>query len=202
MQVLEHAFGRTGVAECAFDQLGAQGGLVGVLQDDGVACHQGRDDAVHGRQQRVVPRRDGQGNADGFTADEAGEARLVGHADGRQRRVGDRDHMARTRFKASDFARRVAQGASHLDRDGPRDLVLGRDETVDRRRHDAPPFAHAQRLPGGVRGLGLGQCLGDLRFAGIGAAHDLAPVDGTDGDEFLGHGGPMQAVGRNQMISK
>ncbi|MNQ88595.1 hypothetical protein D3C85_1038650 [compost metagenome] len=166
-----------------------------MLEDDGIARHERGHDAVHSGQQGVVPRRDGQGYANRFPANETREARLRGHGHRRERLARDCDHVTRSRLEAGHFSRRVSQGPTHLDRDGARDLVLGRHETVDGFRYDAPPFDDAQAVPGCLGALRAGQRLRDLRFAGVSAANDLAAVDGTDGGKFLGHGGLSKRIG-------
>jgi hypothetical protein len=87
----------------------------------------------------------------------------------------------------------TSQWPSHLDRDRTRRFGFGRNKARDGLRQDASALFDAQRMPRRLRGLRVSQRLRDLRFAGVGAPHDFAPVDGTDGDEFLRHGGPMHA---------
>ncbi|MNT30832.1 hypothetical protein D3C72_1666440 [compost metagenome] len=203
MQILEHARRRAGLAKRTLDVFRAQGRLVRMLEDDRVARHQCRHDAVHGRQQGIVPRRDRQGDADGLAADEARVARLRRRLDGGQGLAGDLDHVARAGLEARHLGRGVSQGPAHLDRDRVRDFILGRDKAVDGFRHDAPPHLRAQGVPGPLRGLRAGQRLGDLRFAGIGATYDFTPVDRADGDEFIGHGRARKCgLNGGQMISK
>jgi hypothetical protein len=63
VQRLEGTLRQARLAQALLEPLGAQRGLRRVLEDDDVARHERRHDAVHGDEVRVVPRRDGENHA-------------------------------------------------------------------------------------------------------------------------------------------
>ena len=96
------------------ESFGAQGRLVGVLQQHHIPRHQGRNYRVDGREQRVVPGGQHQYDAVGATDDSTIKARDGFRHDVGKRRLRDGEHVTRTLLEASDLARSPPRRAPHL----------------------------------------------------------------------------------------
>ena len=106
------------------EALADQQGLRGVLEDHRVAGQQRRDDRVDRGEVRIVPGRDHHHDAERLARDEAGEAGLVGELlERRERRLGDRDHVARALLDAALLAAEADRPA-HLPGELGHDLVV------------------------------------------------------------------------------
>jgi hypothetical protein len=180
-EVLEQALGQAGGIECLLKPLGAERRLGGVLQDDGIAGHQRRHDAIDRGQVRVVPGCDDEDNAQRFAADEAHEAGLVRRLDVGQRLACDLDHVARALFEAAHLAGALGNRPAHLARDLLRVLVLVREEDVDRLAQDLRALGNGRRLPLALRFRRCFQGGDDLRRGGVGPLDIDAVVDRCDG---------------------
>ena len=122
--------GRPASREAFGEALGAQRRLRGVLQHHRIARHDRRHDAVHRDEIRVIPRGDGEHDAERLAAHEAREVRLRAGVDVRERLRRDVDHVARALERAAHFVRRVADRAAHLPRELERDGIAPRFERV------------------------------------------------------------------------
>src|ERR1700723_2811998 len=131
VQVLEYAGGNVGGGEGLVKALGAQRGLVRVLEYHGVAGDERGQHGVDGGQVGIIPRRHDGDDAERYAFDPAVEAGLVGGLDGGERCRCQAEHIACALFEAADFAGRVAQGAAHLPGDFGGDVVRLGDEGVD-----------------------------------------------------------------------
>ena len=115
--------GSPAAASAFGETLGAQWRLRRVLQDDRIAGHQRRHDAVHRDQVRVVPGRDREHDAERLATHEADEAGLRPRIDVGERVRGDTDHVSRALQRAAHLVRGIPQRAAHLPSQFLRDLV-------------------------------------------------------------------------------
>ncbi len=192
VQHLHHAFGQAGRGEALGEALGDERRLARMLEDHGIAGEDRGHQGVHRRQERVVPRRDHEHDAERLLPDETREAlaraRLhVGETIRRQRH-----HRLGALAHALHFRRRVAHRPAHLARELCADLLLPRQHRGDEAAADRDA---ARERHGAPRALGLtrgGEHNGDRGAARKRTPRDDAAVDRRDDFDFVGH----------QMISK
>ncbi len=130
-QVLEQALRQSGLIEGILETFGAKRGLGRVFEDDGIASHQRRKDAVDRGQIGIIPRGDDEDDAQGLAADEPGETRLVLGFDIGQGLRRDLDHVAGTFLKAAHFERALGDRPTHLARDLLGTLIFLDQKDVD-----------------------------------------------------------------------
>ena len=176
-QALREADGVEGFLEPVADQQR----LRGLLKQHGVAGDQRRHDRVDGRQIGVVPRRDGEHDADRFTGDVAFvPGPRVDRDRGRERRRRDFGHIAHALVDALQLALPVADRPPHLPGQFLRDLGAHVLERVRHAHDERRAFLDGNMAP---RLLGCARArerLADLRLAG-GRSVDVNPaVDRRD----------------------
>ncbi|MNQ81273.1 hypothetical protein D3C85_962860 [compost metagenome] len=167
-QVVEQPIGQVGPAHRLGETLADQQGLRGVLENHAVARHQRRDDRVHRREVRIVPRRDHQHRAHRLALDQAAETCDGFRLHRRQCLRGDGDHVARALFKTAQLAGAIAHRSAHLPSQLRHDLVAHRQHRVDRRTAQGGAFLERSALPLGLGAGGRGKRLLDLVGIGIG----------------------------------
>ena len=189
-QAGRHVGAREGVGEVA----AAERRQPGVLDQHGVAREQRRHDHVDGDQERIVPGRDVEHDAQRLAADEPVESRLgreglVGERRLRQpaHRLGAVDHRV-------DLVPRLLEGLPHLPGDVDRDLIRHGPERGHHLPHGlhAPGHRHPAPLPLGRAGSG-----DDGLELGRGRVRDLAERRlgrGIDQRVVRGHGRELSAV--------
>ena len=111
---LEQSPGQSRPVHGHLETFAHQQGLRGMFEQNRIARHQCRDDGIDGGEIGVVPRRNGEDNADGITADVTHEplARLRQHRG--ESHIGNENHVPCTLLEAFEFASGVTDGAAHL----------------------------------------------------------------------------------------
>ena len=151
---LEHAVRQTCFLQALGEALGTQRRLRRMLQDDGVARHQRRHDAVHRDEIRVVPGRDVNTTPSGSRRTKRWKFSFGPASRSRERLRRNRDHVPRALERAAHLVRRVADRPAHLPRELLGDLVAlasncvaerGRGLRRARERHGAPRQRCAMR---------------------------------------------------------
>ncbi len=137
VQSLEYAVRQARFLQRLCETLGAQRRLRRMLENDSVAGHQCRHDAVHRDEIRIVPGGDRQHDAERLAANEAREVFFRTGVDVGERCRRDRDHVTRAFERAAHFVGRVAARPAHLPRQLVRDLVALRFERVAEAVEDA-----------------------------------------------------------------
>jgi hypothetical protein len=160
--------------------------LCGVLQDHGIAGHQGRHHGVHRREVGIVPRRHGEHESDRLARDVALEALLGLRDDVSERAVGERNHGSRAFLETVQLVAAVAHRSTHLPGELGPDLGTHRQHGVDRPAEDFPALGKRHALPFGLRLAGGRDRRFDLGSGRGRAPHHLAAVDGRDADD-VGH---------------
>ena len=112
--MLENSFGKPRLFGCPAQAFGAQGRLVGVLQQDRVARHQRRHDRVDRGEVGEVPGSQHQHQSQGGTLHEPAKARLFGGLHRGKRLRGHGKHAPGTGCKPGDLMGGMGNGAADL----------------------------------------------------------------------------------------
>ncbi len=118
-----------------------------MFQDDGIACHDGRDNRVHRDQIGIVPRGDGEHDAKRLAPHPAAETFLRPCVDVGECFLGNRDHVAGAFFEAAQLACAIGDGAAHLPGKLRYDLVSHGKESVDEAQTKRRTLGDGNELP-------------------------------------------------------
>ena len=151
VSVRNRPLGRPGLVHRLLKAVADQQRLRGVLEDHGIAGHQRGHHRIDRRQIGIIPRRDGEHDADRLARDVAPEALLRLRHDRRQRALGQRDHGARAFLEPAELVAAVAHRPAHLPGELGADLGAHRQHRVDRLGEDLPALRDRHALPFGLR---------------------------------------------------
>ncbi len=160
-EIVEQALGQAGAAKRLGEAFADKQRLRGMLQDHGVPGKKRRDDRVDRGEIGIVPGCDDHHHAHRLARDIAPEARLLRRVVGLKRLLGQRHHGARALFGAALLAA-IADGPSHLPGKFRGDVVVHRQQGVEKSEHVTPALrdrrgpplrqGRSRRRQGGVDG--------------------------------------------------
>ena len=153
-EVGEEALGQVG--EGLRQPLAGERRLARVLEHDGVAGDQRRDDGVDRGQERVVPGRDDEDEAERLAGEDAAEAVAVLDHLRRQRALGDPGHVGGALAHAAHLAA-VADRAAHLPGELGDEVGVDPVEPGDALLDERDPLGERAGGPGLLRGARGGE---------------------------------------------
>ncbi len=113
-EVLEQPLRKARAIHRRLEAIADQDRLRRVLEQHRIARHQRRDDRIHRGQIRIIPRRDGEHDAERLAPHIAPETLLGRRLNRRQRTFGDGHHIAGAFLEAAHFGAAVFHWPAHL----------------------------------------------------------------------------------------
>ncbi len=187
MERLHEPLGRLRVGERSLEVLSAERRPRRVLHHDRVAGEHGRDDAVDRRQERVVPRRRIEHDAERGLGDAPLEPLFRRQRDVGERRLGDRHHVARASRHPAYFPLRLRERLPHHPCDVGGDRIGARVECGEDPLTQRDSVGEGRRAPRTRGGMGAIEDGADARVVSeLDGAGDVAGERVVDGE--IGHG--------------